>query len=115
VTPDEPLFAALSGLDPQPSRDWLDAMKDEIMGYATELKDLNTMPSDEAMQWISAISARVHEMIMETLRSDGRQATKWRIDGLLTTRDELRFQFEVSSRRVTLMKIEADQLRGEAY
>ena len=115
MTPNEDLLIAIAACDPPASRDWLDAMKDEVMGYAVEMKDLPNLPPDEAMMWLSSISARVHEMILTTVNFDGRQSTKWRIEGLLPTRDELRFQFEVSSRRVALMKIEADQLRGEAY
>lgn len=111
----EDIESCLGNREPLQADIWLEGVKKEVVGYCTELKNLNQLPADEAMGWLSSISARVHELIVQTVISSGQRATKFRIEALIPTRDELHWQFDVASRRVTLMKIEAEQLRGEAY
>ena len=105
----------LDSRDQGAPQDWLTDMKNEVDIYSARMKEFRHMPADEAMGDISSMSARVHEMILQTVKVDSRQATNWRVNGLLPTRDELRFQFEVMSRLVTIMKIETDQLRGNPF
>lgn len=106
------ISAHLDSQERPTTREWVDGLKTETANYAAQLKDLCNMPPDEAMEWISSASARVHEMIIQTVLVGDHLSQRVRIDMLIPTRDELRFQFEVSSRRLTLMKIEAEQLRG---
>lgn len=90
---------------PRP-QDPLAPFKLEVTNYAAQLSQLRYMGSDEAMAWVSSVSARVMQLILTTLDYDNRASTKWRVEALIPMREELRFQFQVASRRHAISELE---------
>ena len=93
--------------------DALAAFRAEVGEYITQMKTLRQMDPDEAMAWLSSVSARILEMIVVTLDHDGRQITRFRVEVLIPTRDELRFQYQIASRRHSLDRFEWDVASGQ--
>ncbi len=91
----------------------LRGIRSELAGYVTEMKRLSRIDGEDAMEWLSSVSARVLELIYFTLANEGRLMTKLRVEELIPFREELRFQFQVASRRVAMMKMEWDFARGQ--
>ena len=99
---------------PNPRRDdALAAFRAEVGEYITQMKNLRRMDPDEAMAWLSSVSARILEMIVTTLDHDGRQITRFRVEVLIPTRDELRFQYQIASRRHSVNQFEWDIASGQ--
>jgi hypothetical protein len=94
-------------------RDLFGPFRKELAAYVTEMQQLRSMDSDSAMAWLSSVSARVLEMMYATLQSDSRVATKFRIEELIPLKDEIRFQFQVASRRQSVAQMEWDLVRGQ--
>ncbi len=90
-----------------------EGIREELSVYIAEMKGLNRMFPDEAMAWLSSVSARILEMIIQTLDNDNRLTTKFRVEVLIPLRDELRFQFQIASRRHSVDKMEYDLARGQ--
>lgn len=80
--------------------------REEIRGYARQMQEIRNQHPDDAMGWLSTVSARVLELVLATTESDGRAATKFRIDELIPVRDECRFQFQVASRRQSVSELD---------
>lgn len=98
---------------PQPVKDPLRHLKKELSKYLTEMKTIRQMHPDQAMSWLSSVSARVMEMIYMTLESEARVSTKFRVEWLIPLRDELRFQFQIASRRVSTERFEWEMAGGQ--
>ena len=77
------------------------------------MKELCYMDPDEAMAWLSSVSARALEMRSWTIENDNRLATKFRIEELIPFTDECRFQFQVASRRFSILEQEWKLARGQ--
>jgi hypothetical protein len=86
--------------------DVLAPFKTEINEYIEEMRGLSHVPPDEAMGWLSSVSARILQMIMTTLDYDGRLPTKFRVEVLLPVRDELRYQLQIASRRHSVTQLD---------
>lgn len=71
------------------------------------------MPPDDAMAWLSSVSARVLEMMLGTLETEGRLATKFRVESLLPVRDECRYQFSIASRRHSVIQLDWELSGGQ--
>jgi hypothetical protein len=99
---------------PQQAKDPLAAYKQELNQYLTDMKGLRRMHPEQAMSWVSAVSARVLEMIYMTLESESRTATKFRVEWLIPLRDELRFQYQIVSRRVSNERFEWEMAGGQS-
>ena len=93
--------------------DWLAPFREELAGYVEEMKGLYLMPSDEAMAWLSSVSARILQLIYTTLSHDGRASTKFRVEELVPFRDETRYQFQVASRRQSVNQLDWEMVRGQ--
>src|ERR1700679_386778 len=87
------------GQKPARQSDPFASFKIELARYVSEMKGLRRLDPDQAMAWLSSVSARVLEMMLFTLESDGRVSTKFRVEHLIPIRDECRFQFSIASRR----------------
>lgn len=92
----------------------LGAWRDEVQGYAKKMRALYLEHPDDAMAWLSTVSARVLELILATVHSDSRLATKFRVDELIPIRDECRFQFQVSSRRQSVSELDWKVAGGQS-
>ena len=90
-----------------------EGLRQELLGYVQDMKVLRSADPDEAMAWLSSVSARALEMISFTLTNDCRAATKFRIEELIPFRDETRFQFQVASRRWAVQEQEWQMVRGQ--
>lgn len=99
---------------PQQAKDPLAGLKKELQQYLTEMKRIRQMHPDQAMSWISSVSARVLEMIYATLESEARASTKFRVEWLIPLRDELRFQYQIASRRVSTERFEWEMAGGQS-
>lgn len=102
-----------SPVRPEPAANPFQPLKDEVVRYAAEMRELHFLPQDEVMAWLSSVSARVLEMILATLDYEGRLSTRFRVETLIPVRDELRYQFQVASRRVSVAQIDFDLARGQ--
>jgi hypothetical protein len=107
--------ALLGSSEPRATRsDPLAALRNEVAEYVGALKQLRHLDPDDVMAWLSSTSARVFEMILYTQQSDARSFTKFRIEVLIEFREELRFQYQIASRRLSSMKFEWDVAGGQA-
>lgn len=91
---------------PQQRRDDFTAVRSELAQYVSEMKDLRQQDPDDAMAWLSSVSARVLELRLFTLQSEGRLATKLRVEELIPITEEIRFQFQIASRRTTITALD---------
>jgi hypothetical protein len=94
--------------------DQLAPWREELAGYVAEMKNLRRMQPDDAMSWLSSVSARILEMMLVTLQSESRAATKFRVEALIPARDETRFQYQVASRRHSVSEFDWSVAGGQA-
>lgn len=99
---------------PERRNDPVADLRSEVLDYIGQMKNLRHMDPDEAMAWLSSVSARILEMIVATLDNDGRLVTRFRVEVLIPTRDELRYQFQIASRRQSVQQFEWDVATGQA-
>lgn len=92
--------------------DQLAPWRRELAGYVVDMKELRSQPVDQALAWLSSVSARALEMMFATLQSDGRMATKFRIEMLLPFKEECRYQFQIASRRQSVNQMDWEITRG---
>lgn len=92
--------------------DPLGGLRSEVAGYVTEMQALKYKANDDAMSWLSSVSARILEMMFFTLQSNARLMTKFRVEELIPMKDEIRFQFQVASRRQSVAQMEWELVRG---
>jgi hypothetical protein len=78
----------------------------ELAEYTDQMRNLSRMHPDDAMAWLSSVSARILQMMMTTLDYDGRIPTKFRVERLIPLRDETRFQLQIASRRHSVTQLD---------
>jgi hypothetical protein len=76
------------------------------------MKNLRSLPVDQALGWLSSVSARLLEMRLATLQIESRNVTKWRIDALIPCVEECRYQFSIHSRRQSVAQMDWEMVRG---
>ena len=99
-------------LPAQRPADQLAPWREELAGYVVGMQKLRSMTPDAAMAWLSSVSARALEMMFTTLQSDGRLATKFRVEMLIPFKDECRYQFQIASRRQSVNQMDWEITRG---
>lgn len=99
---------------PKEVKDPLGELKRELSNYLADMKGIRQRHSEDAMSWLSSVSARALEMIYVTLQSESRSATKFRIEWLLPFKEECKFQFQILSRRHSLETFEYQLAGGQA-
>ena len=88
---------------------------EELNSYAVQLRSLHDQEPEDALNWLSSVSARVLELTFQTLHVNSRDNQKLRSEWLTPLKDELRFQFQVASRRVALTRMDFDTSGRQAY
>jgi hypothetical protein len=93
--------------------DRFSSWREELKGYAADLKNLRHQPYGDALGWLSSVSARALEMQMFTLDYDDRAATRFRIDAILPFKEEIQMQFSITSRRQAVAEMELKMAGGQ--
>jgi hypothetical protein len=96
---------------PAKSNEALEKVYKELDEYVEQLRSLFLQDPDDAMKWISSVSARLLELIFQSLRNDTRPMTRLRVEWLLPFQQELRFQWQLCSRRISAAQLEWEQAK----
>lgn len=93
--------------------DAFDVVQAELDDYYRRLKDLNSLPSTEVFQTLSAISARAAEMRSRLIRLDARRPNALRIKHVDPLLEEIDRQFKFHSRIAAMRQFEWDVSKGQ--
>jgi hypothetical protein len=91
--------------------DEVTVIQQELLGYIEEMKTYSSLEPWEAMERIGAISARVLELTAQTLVTNSRPLQMLRLEWLERIKEELKFQYTVSSRRFAIQNLEWEQAK----
>jgi hypothetical protein len=83
----------------------------ELLTYVEEMKGLGSLEPWEAMERISTISARVLELTVQTLVTNSRPLQMLRLEWLERLKEELKFQYTIQSRKLSLTRLEWEQAK----
>lgn len=85
------------------SNELLKKVEEEVDAYLDQLQGLNNDDCDVVMKWTASVSARLTALVFMSFDVNNRLWNKLRTDRLQPLHDEVRFQYQVASRRLSLM------------
>jgi hypothetical protein len=84
----------------------LEKVHKELNEYVEQMKNLSEQDVSDAMAWVSSVSARVLELVYQSYDHDSRTMQRLRLERLQVLQAELKFQFQILSRRQALRNFE---------
>jgi hypothetical protein len=91
---------------------WIKEVQRELDGYYEDVKLFSKQPPEEVMIQIAGIAGRLTEVRAQLVRNDGKIAQNLRTKEVEPLLDQLRFQYSVFSRLLSVRSLDWEMSRG---